>query len=572
MNKLTFSAIIFIIARLVAIGQNKIDESIGFRYYLNDSIKRINYFKTNFDSIREFGYKFTIGKKNGKWGWNKNKFIYEQIEVAMYTDYLANEIIFTVKQNGKWGVVDVNHKLLLPIKYDNQLNGTFDGNFITTKKDSLIVITQNGTEILKTKAYGQLRKPEWYIDWGNYDSVVNPKILIIDGKSEIRGNPTNGKYGYIDYSGRILYNQVIDTFAILKVRPDSGIPYVKGFLLNIGGKSKEYHATNEPYYIIDSLDEYIEYERKVFNKMVTGGKWGIIDTKGKEIVPLVFDEIKLNYLFGDRGNETEHRISYADSLNYKFNDNLTAPNWIFVRKGNLWGVFDFGGRQIIPIELPNCPTIEKYCDGISLSRSTCYYIINSDEYNIEGVLKIKGKYGLLDENGKISHKIDADNIIELLNYSNKDSLVTIGFLWNKGGKAYTCAYQHELINSTFHFTSDIIVGGLFGFVNTMGIEILPVEFEDIRFDLNFEDDVKGFNKHLWSKSDSAFCEFGSVIQSIVIVKKDAKFGVFNFNGQKILPIEYDNIEVEIKKGQKVINATKNKITIYFDYSGKRLNY
>jgi|688.fasta_scaffold59351_4 hypothetical protein len=572
MKKLIFCAIVLLLGNVEVFGQVNMDESIGFRYFLNDSIKRLNYLETNFDSIKELRFHFTLAKRKGKWGWNKNKFIYEQVEVAKYTDHPANEIIFSVKQNGKWGVVDVNHKLLLPIKYENQLKGTFNENYITTRNDSLFVIAQNGKEILSVKGYGQLRKPEWFVDWGYFDAAVNPKILIIDGKSKITGPYSDGKYGFLDYSGRVLYKQTIDTFTTLKVKPETGLPFIKGFLLNTGGTRQEYEYTQDIFVYDPDMGEGIAKQVRTRKTLVTGGKWGVIDTTGKEILPVIFDEIKLNYLIDRSDNQSLiYPVSLSDSINYYLDDSFILPNWIFVRKGNFWGVYDFNGELIIPIELSNCPIIEKQCDGSPSLNNLCFYKVNSNEYSIDGILKKKGKYGLLNENGKILHQVDADNLVELTGCLNDDSLFTIGFLWNKGGEAHTCAYQEAHINCSIHYSSNIIVGGLFGFVNTKGIEILPVEFEDIRFDLNFENNVKGFNKHLWSKSDSAFCEFGCVIQSILIVKKAGKFGVFDFSGQSILSPEYDDIEVESKNGQRIIIARKNNRTFNFDYSGKRMN-
>jgi len=140
--------------------------------------------------------------------------------------------------------------------------------------------------------------------------------------------------------------------------------------------------------------KYIESE-----DTVTGGKWGFVDTSGREIIPIVYDNVSifkdgfakasLNGKYGllnKKGNEVIPLI--YDNIEY------TSEGMTGVFMNDKWGFIDSKGEKIIPFRYKN---------------------VTSFENGMAGVCK-NGKWGLIDKKGRVLVSYMYNNISQLENY------------------------------------------------------------------------------------------------------------------------------------------------------------
>jgi hypothetical protein len=148
---------------------------------------------------------------------------------------------------GKWGFIDGDGNMVAECIYDEV------GSFT----DKLAVVKSN-------KLYG-------YID-GTGNQVVAPKYTKAEDFSEglaMVVSPEH-KYGFVDTGGN----------EIIPCRYDFAYSFSEGLAaVNMGGRYEE-------------PDDFIKHTFGIYDHVVfTGGKWGFVDTKGNQVIPLQYDNV-----------------------------------------------------------------------------------------------------------------------------------------------------------------------------------------------------------------------------------------------------------------------------------------
>ena len=249
-----------------------------------------------YDSTQIFREGLAGAKLNGKWGFiNK----YDEIVVPFIYCEVENfsEGVARVRKNderdkfGKYGYVDRNGKEITSFKYELSIYsglGDFENGFAIVFKDG---------------RYGFINKLGREITPLQYSYVWNFEngFAIVD---------KDGDRGCIDVTGREIIPCEYEY--ILRIQ-DGLIKAGKGtediyFNIDTGEK-----FTNGAYALID--DFYDKLARVLKN-----GKWGYIDVRGNEIVPLKYDFIRY------------------------FRDGLAG-----VELNGKWGFVDKKGEEVIPI-------------------------------------------------------------------------------------------------------------------------------------------------------------------------------------------------------------------------------
>jgi hypothetical protein len=171
-----------------------------------------------------------------------------------------------VKLNGKIGVIDATGKEITPIKYDNISN--FVDRYAGVKLNGKWgVIDKTGKEVIPVR----------------YEAV---KELVVNGVANVK---KNGEWIYASVTGKEYGN--VESFT-------EGLAAVA-----VGG-----------YWDWD--DEFYE-----------GGKWGFIDTTGREVISLKYDDA------------------------YSFSEGLAQ-----VKLGGKWGFVDKTGKEAIPLKYDDAST------------------------------------------------------------------------------------------------------------------------------------------------------------------------------------------------------------------------
>ncbi len=474
---------------------------------------------------------------NGKYKYiNKNTGLsLNNIEYDKVNLFENNRAI--VMQDSKYGVIDEYGRTIIPLQYDEIRICSHTDLYLVKRNDKMNVFNNEGRQLLKADSDIEL-------DEENQDFIAfNNK-----GKEYSEGLP--------DYVFRIVNKELVKYQCPYDDIPEfdsTGLAIVSKGKTNEGDNPKlgMYALINKDFQeIIPFKYEYIEQvygyeELYYFNVGGTagygeggmivpqGGKWGLINSTGKVLIPAVFD--KLEFLDFNNKNKSTYFIA---NRGRKISDS-EEPNVA----GNC-GLIDINGNEIIPFEyqeilvgLDNQFIVNKG-GSIEFGRWGMTYIIG-------------GKWGVVDLSNTIRIPIIYENLFKV----NQFYIVSKGSK-NGGSKQgilsfdnkiitpliydyITCDYQTEKTILTCmgckvysEFSGpELVYGGQWGAMQNNGKLILNNNFSEI---LTTNDT----NLLILNTGKIYGNEYPGE------VKYEGKFGLSDINGKLILPIKFEEIRVE----------------------------
>ena len=176
--------------------------------------------------------------------------------------------VLKVEKDGKFGLIDLTGKELLPCEYQSISVISGIKNSIKVKKDDKFgLVTTEGTQVLDTV----------YTDILKFGKTYKDGYIVVD---------QNKKYGVVDYMGKQLLENKYE-----KVEQIYG---KDSFVISESGKQKLINATGE---IL--AQEGFESIKQILSGTTTqgiifklGDKYGIMDTKGETIIGNAYDDLK----------------------------------------------------------------------------------------------------------------------------------------------------------------------------------------------------------------------------------------------------------------------------------------
>ena len=185
-----------------------------------------------------------------------------------------------------------------------------------------------------------------------------------------------------------------------------------------------------------------------FAPVSLSGKWGFIDTKGNEVVSLIYDL----YI-----EDKSHSTVFVEGL-------------VPVKKDDKWGFIDQKGNETIPF---------KYQSAFSFQEGFA-------------IVELNGELRQIDKEGKTQYEY-----IGIL----KDNITIVGL---KGKYGYVDSDYNELTlikyDRAYSFQEDlavVILDGKYGYINRKGKEVIPCKY-DYAFNFkNGEACVKIFDKYIY---------------------------------------------------------------------------
>lgn len=156
-----------------------------------------------------------VVKKDGKYGFINYK--NEKITDIVFEDaqiFSENGLAIVVK-DGKYGCININGEFAVQPIYLS-ISSFTDGVAVAETKDGFILINEKG-ERITSKTYGYLGK------------IKNERVAFYDGKKT---------FGYLDYSGNVIFSQVFGEDVSLWVNPYSDDGYTVVNSLDNEGKIK----------------------------------------------------------------------------------------------------------------------------------------------------------------------------------------------------------------------------------------------------------------------------------------------------------------------------------------------
>ncbi|MDP1803337.1 MAG: WG repeat-containing protein, partial [Bacteroidota bacterium] len=336
-----------------------------------------------------------------------------------------SENALQVKKNGKWGVYSLQKNTWRVLPYFdsvvNVIRNYQTNEFVyTTQVGKHYYFIDSVKNILHGPGFDLIEPIRKHVDVLNHylpNFIVNQDGSFLNSKynDEVLG----GKFGISNGKGDLLHPMDGDNIIPLVYENyNHGWASVLGYLWNHGGVITEYVSNARDSVDIEAFDENgngimkkeIEYAQ--YNKKITGGKFGIVEPNGKEILPVIYDKIIFMLYYSEK--EQYKRHSYSDS-SFNMHNRSVSVFPVFLKKDNKWGAADLSGKIIIPLEY----------DSID------------DGWIPERAIKVwkNGSYGYFDLNGKpiidvaFTHEqfFVFDNVTE-------DAV----YLFQKGGTVSTC--------------------------------------------------------------------------------------------------------------------------------------
>lgn len=317
------------------------------------NIENYEYLMMQKDSLfsLKFNNRFGIVNKYGK---IILPFQYESVKIV-------HKDLFIVKKEGKYGVINQKTDLVIPFEYDEIYTSYFE-TFYCKKGGKVGVINFQGKIIIPCKKYEDIVINKDYQSYVFYNRV-----------HRYQKHPKYSNFGLMDRNGKIIlkekYNRIIVYQKNVCVYSKMGA-WLLDLENNLKKISKAYDEIGIFMYNID------------FTWVRNGNLYGFIDDKGKEIIPLKYEDasiglydtymnVKLNGKWGcvDKNNQVV--------IDFKYESLTEITNAFIFKLNNKAGLMDKFGKVII----------ENKYDGIGKINDSLWYVEKEDNYGLIDIKK-----------------------------------------------------------------------------------------------------------------------------------------------------------------------------------------
>lgn len=486
--------------------------------------------------------------KNGKYGFINSEA--KEVISCKYDDARDfSEGRAAVKIDGLWGFIDEQGKVVVEAGYKEVYSYSSGMAAVVNEQDSVGFIDQ----------FGLLTIPFYY------DKVEN--IAFVDTLCSVRKLGTE--------------------FTINKVGEKEDVTLPKKREAAVRQYSSSKLNVTEMYeqapVIFDELKPFQNGFAVVMQKNQAGGKmYGILSSKGEMIVPCEYDQIEgpyssvVQYFIVER-NGALGAIRTDGSSFLPCEYEKVFPNGtqlIMVQKNGLKGFVDKKGAVVVPCQYENAAEFNASVTGVAVQKKdkTVWNFINqkgevvaTPEYEeilpfCNGVcpVKKKGKWGFVDEQMKpfSSFKYDYSfsDVREKWSYQwSKSDLIPIskegkfGYINKVGKEVIPCQFEDALA-FTNSGLARVQKGGKYGFINEKGVVVIPCQYEKATsFRKDFAVVTKSGVKYTLDKNgverrNENVTEETEVLCQIQVVEKNGLYGIKSDDGKMLTACVFDQIE------------------------------
>lgn len=363
-----------------------------------------------------------------------------------------------VKKDGKWGLISIDGKVVIPYIYDeiydfdykkaNRMEGPYidfldsDGKTAVVKKNGKWGLVNTKGEVLADCIYEDFFIPDVKLF---YENRVAAK--------------QNGLWGFLNEKGESVSSFVFVAVGSAHLEAPQFISTFQGGMAVVKKDGKwgaiDSNGIEKIPFIYDYLSSFIA-ESAIAQK---DGKWGYINKNGAEVIPLVYDEIKWFEIglcpvkkdgfwgFLNERGEVVVPTMYDDIL---ISDQVSVDNglWFFsqdgycaVKKNGKWGLVDNNNNIVVNFEydgikFSSCGLDDwrYFLDGfLAVQKGSLWSVVNKNGLNhipfeyddvqlwSEGNVCVKRnrKWGLLDSLGRQLVPIEQKNAMDAGNFNYK---------------------------------------------------------------------------------------------------------------------------------------------------------
>ena len=419
---------------------------------------------------------------------------------------------YTAFDNDKWGVINSSGETVINPSYDEMI-------VIPNKEKPVFLVMYDvnySNNTYKTKAVNE-KNEQLFSGYEQVEAIQNydKQNNIWYEKSCLRVKKDN-KYGLLDFTGKILFDCNYDS-----IEPIIGI---NNSLITVkNGKKGLVSVTGS--IIIENEYEQItaltnEYEDGYIIKS-SEGKYGVIGTNKKIILPIEYEEIKNVYsenvyIVKENGRWKIINTKNNTSENLEYDDIKSIDNtYMIVENAGKYGIASTNGEEEIPPQYESLKNI--YQNYYIAKKDNLYGVIDTDN-----TIKIDFKYKSLAyiKDANIiegdSDKIETDLFDK--NFSLKLSGIVSEINTDKGYmkvrvnsdyKYYNFKFEEKknteiLTNNTLFLSKK---DGKYGYVDKNNVVVVNYIYDDAT-----------------EQNDSGY----------VAVKKDGKWGAINSKGETVV--------------------------------------
>ena len=336
---------------------------------------------------------------------------FDQIEAIENSDTKQNiwfeENVLRVSRNGKYGLIDLDGKEIVPCDYDEiiSLNGV-KNEFLIKKAGNIGLVNEKGQTIIPA-VYKEIRTLK--------EGYTSEYIIINE----------NDQYGIIGTSGNIL---IEPKYEEVKYLNSSTM-----FAVKEGGIWKLFNTSDSSIVIEDGYEDIIEVKNENDVTIVKEGKYGVINISNKEeIITADYEDLK-----------------YAFSIYY------------IAKKDGKYGIINTENQEVIPFEYLNmvCIGNGSFIQADKTESETIIFDTNLGE-KLSGIvseLNIEKGYIKLYTNNQYKYynfKLEEKNSSELLTsnslylskkdgkygYVNKEGKIVIDYVYEDGTEQNSCGF------------------------------------------------------------------------------------------------------------------------------------
>ena len=353
---------------------------------------------------------------------------YDQIEAIENNDSKQNiwfeENVLRVNKNGKYGLIDLSGKEVIPCEYDEIISlNAVKNEFLIKKAGNIGLINEKGQTII----------PAIYKEIRTLKEGYTSEYIIIN---------ENDQYGIISTSGSILIEPKYEEVKYL----GSDIM----FAVKEEGVWKLYNTSDSSIVIDGGYDNIIEVKNENDVTVIKDGSYGVIDLNSKE------EKITAQYEY----------LKHAFSSYY------------IAEKDEKYGIVDIANNEIIPFEYMNMISVENgsFIQADKTETETVIFDTNLEQklsgivsdINIDkGYIKIytnsEYKYYNFKLEEKTAPEVLLSNSLFLskkdgkYGYVDKEGKVVIDYIYEDGTEQNSCGF------------SAVKKDGLWGSINAIGV-------------------------------------------------------------------------------------------------------
>lgn len=401
------------------------------------------------------------------------------------------ETFFPVYESEKWGVIDHTGKWIVNNTYDEMV-------VVPDQNKDLFICTYDvdyEKEEYRTKVLNKSGS-EILTNYKKIEAIENSDGKDIWYENNVLKFEQDGKYGLIDFNGKLILNPEYDNIYALE-----GIQ--KNIIIEKNGQKGLVNTSMgeviiQPQYTeISTLTE--TYENGYI--VAQNGKYGIISADAKMVLEPIYDQIKNvtsngNYAVVEAGKVKLINSNGETKLDSGFDDihEINGENITVISNG-LYGVVKLDGTNVIPNEYEDLTYI----------------------YGANYIAKKNGLYGIISTTG--------DTLVDF-SYTSMEYIKTADFV-----QAEKENYKTDLIDRNFKVVlKDIIISEL--------------NLEDGYLRIREGEEYQYYNFKFEKKTNKEVL----ATNTLFLVKENGKYGYENKNGDRIVDCIYDDAKEQNRFG------------------------